>query len=352
MISCRLISEQEIKLWDDFVESHPDSNPYQRFAWGQAVAKAYGHSTRYFIAERGSIVTGILPTILFRRPLGKSKLISLPFCDIGGLLAKDFESESLLISYASQFTETNGHGEMEIRQGGEAIDTTEQLSTQKVRMLMPMPDSAETLLASFKSKLRSQIKKAEKNGLSFKLSSAPEQTMIDDFYKVFSLNMRSLGSPVHSKEWFQAIIKYYQPNLAMVCVYFESKPIGGGIVIKNGAKASIPWASTDAEYNRLAPNMLLYWQLLAHCSENNIKEFDFGRSTMGEGTYKFKSQWGARPFALKWEQYSDETQKIEVLQSEIGSTNKIRSIVEKYWAFLPLSFTTSLGPIVRKYISL
>jgi hypothetical protein len=31
-----------------------------------------------------------------------------------------------------------------------------------------------------------------------------------------------------------------------------------------------------------------------------MKSFDFGRSTMNEGTYKFKKQWGCEPTQLHW----------------------------------------------------
>ena len=46
--------------------------------------------------------------------------------------------------------------------------------------------------------------------------------------------------------------------------------------------------------------MLLYWTFLAFAADNGYGQFDFGRSTPGEGTYRFKSQWGAEPHQLYW----------------------------------------------------
>ena len=62
----------------------------------------------------------------------------------------------------------------------------------------------------------------------------------------------------------------------------------------------IPWAASLRTHNRYSPNMLLYWSVLAFACEKGYRNFDFGRSTPGEGTYRFKEQWGARPVQLYW----------------------------------------------------
>ncbi|MEZ5583585.1 MAG: GNAT family N-acetyltransferase [Candidatus Competibacteraceae bacterium] len=62
----------------------------------------------------------------------------------------------------------------------------------------------------------------------------------------------------------------------------------------------IPWASSLRKYNSLSPNMLLYWSVLEFACKKGYRIFDFGRSTPGEGTYRFKEQWGAKPVQLYW----------------------------------------------------
>ena len=116
-------------------------------------------------------------------------------------------------------------------------------------MLLPLPESSEILLSSFKSKLRSQIRKAEKNGLTFELGTS--NVLVSDFYNVYAQNMRDLGSPVHAEKWFKAIIKSYGQSSLISVVYHDGQPIGGGVIIKSGDNASIPWASTLRDFNRL-----------------------------------------------------------------------------------------------------
>jgi lipid II:glycine glycyltransferase (peptidoglycan interpeptide bridge formation enzyme) len=203
-------------------------------------------------------------------------------------------------------------------------------------------------MAGFKSKLRSQIRKAEKNGLTCVVANS--QTQIDDFYQIFAINMRKLGSPVHSKEWFENLFKHYSQYIVLSVVYSDKVPVGAGIVLCSANKAAIPWASTVAEYNKLSPNMMLYWSLLEHVSNLGCKEFDFGRSTYDEGTYKFKRQWGAEPVPLAWSNLVLSTTTLT--ENSADNVSQIRSLVEKVWAKLPLSVTTLVGPKIRKHISL
>jgi hypothetical protein len=163
--------------------------------------------------------------------------------------------------------------------------------------------------------------------------------------------MKALGSPVHAKKWFESLLEHYQERMVISLVYKDEIPIGAGIVLIAGNKAAIPWASTKAEFNRLSPNMMLYWSLLKHLSENGINEFDFGRSSYDEGTYKFKQQWGAQPTPLNWQVIDLQPTRQNPENKAVGS-GKLRSIIENVWRKLPLDFTIFLGPKIRKYISL
>ena len=127
-------------------------------------------------------------------------------------------------------------------------------------------------------------------------------------------------------------------------------PVAGGIVLISGNKASIPWASTIPKYNRLSPNMLLYWSLLEYCCDHGISEFDFGRSTYDEGTYKFKAQWGAQPRLLKW-QTNESPASSDSIPNHRPKLN-LRKIAGTIWCRLPLKITVALGPHIRKFISL
>jgi len=353
MITIRKALQSDQKAWDNFVVNHPSSSPYHFFAWQVAVQEAYQHYAHYLIAEQSSEIVGIFPIIIFKKPFGQSTLCALPFCDIGGVLANEHEIEQLLLNKAAEVALTYHANKIDHRTAKTNKETSESSelfsNSDKVRMIMPLPESSEVLFSNFKSKLRSQIRKADKNGLHFELGS--QETLLNDFYGVFAHNMRALGSPVHAKQFFVSLLKHYKSKMLISVVYKDELAIGAGIVLVAGNKASIPWASTKAEYNRLSPNMMLYWSFLQHLSDNGISEFDFGRSSFDEGTFKFKQQWGALPQPLNWTVINISEPSRDT-KSQATTPSNLRGKVESIWRKLPLAVTILLGPIIRKYISL
>jgi hypothetical protein len=92
----------------------------------------------------------------------------------------------------------------------------------------------------------------------------------------------------------------------------------------------------------------LYWAVLSEAITKGAQVFDFGRSTVNEGTYNFKKQWGSQPAPLHWASYEN-GHLIEVL--DLGKS-KIRESVESIWRKLPLVIVNYVGPKIRKYVSL
>ncbi|MFC1524309.1 FemAB family XrtA/PEP-CTERM system-associated protein [Thermodesulfobacteriota bacterium] len=340
------------ELWDSYVTSKNDATPYHLFAWKNSIEESYGHRTAYLIAEENDTVKGVLPIVSLKFPFIINVYSCLPFCDLGGVLAESQDIKRELLDAGLVLARQRHARIFEVRSPSDDFLICKELSipfeeyTDKVNMMLKLPSSSEELWNGFKSKLRSQIRKSEKNGLSFSWGSGED---INAFYSVFSRNMRELGSPVHSKKFVKAIIDNYGESSRMGLVYKDNIPIGAGIILYTPAQICIPWASTLRGYNRLAPNMLLYWNLIKYGADNGFDQFDLGRSTPNQGTYKFKVQWGAQPQPLYWYSFCLKKKAHQKINS--GPSRK-RELVEKIWQKLPLSAANFFGPMVRKYISL
>ena len=337
----RIADSGDQDIWDAYVLKHPEGLAYHLYAWKLAVEKAYGFHGIYLIAENSGCVCGVLPLIEFKIPFRPTTFVSLPYCDVAGPLADKPEISSGLLNFAADYAQRKD-GSCHIRQ----ISTTSETSgsgINKVRMILPLPDSSEALMNGFKAKLRSQVRKPERDGFWSKTGGFE---LLDDFYQVFSLNMRDLGSPVHSFKWIQTIMASFGEHAMMAVVYTpENVPVAAGIILCHIKTVSIPWASSLRDYNRLNPNMLLYWTFLSYAADHGYSYFDFGRSTPEEGTYRFKEQWGAKPVRLDW---SD----LPAKPSGNGGESSVRQIVESIWRKLPLGIANFLGPKVRRYVSL
>ena len=331
--------------WNNYVQKHPRGLSYHLTSWQESVQEAYGFEYCSLVAVESGNVCGILPLIKFKMPWQRRTMISLPYCDAAGVLADNQAIASALINHALELAATD-KCKCQIR-STESLPIDCENFTDKVRMVLELPGSSKELFAGFRSKVRSQVRKPLRDGLIVKFGGTE---LLDHFSLIFSENMRDLGSPVHSRQWLNAIIKHYGTQARVAVVYTsDQQPAAAGIILKHPFTVSIPWASSLRRYNSLNPNMLLYWTFLAHAADNGHRYFDFGRSTPGEGTYRFKEQWGAVPQQLYWYEWPE---KVEGCEITLSIKSNIRNICENIWCNLPLFLTNKIGPVLRKYISL
>lgn len=337
------------------------------FGWKGIIENTYGHETVYLMAAQDSInknaspptqerrVRGLLPLVHLKHVLFGNELVSMPFLDTGGILADDPATKKALWREAVRLAESKKAGALELRQhvpltspdAGPFTGSGEQhpyIRTDKARMLLPLPVSSQDLMASFKSKLRSQIRKPMKEGLKPVVGA---RDLLDEFYGVFSTNMRELGSPVHAKALFLNMLEAFPEQARLVLIRNpKGTPQAAGLVFGFNKTLHNPWASFLREYSAQSPNMLLYWHMLAYACEHAYEVFDFGRSSRDEGTYRFKAQWGALDSPLYWYRLSFRGKQEDPAQSRLFQT------ASRCWKQLPLPVANFIGPGIRKYIGL
>ena len=349
-IAVYLANHKDQQRWDTYVLNHPDASAYHLFAWKLAVEEAYGHSCPYLYCEIKGHLVGVLPLVHIRFLGLIDEISALPYCDVGNCLCDSDLVQDALLKEALNLRKVLRCRKVSLRGQLKETELKKKLfqreESGKVRMLLELPPSSVELFAGFKSKLRSQIHKAQKNGISFTWGGLDE---LDDIYSVFSRNMHDLGSPVHAKGWLRSIMTHYSQRMKVGLALFDQNLVGVGIILLGGHCVSIPWASTLREYNHFGPNMLLYWKMLEFSADNGFKCFDFGRSTEHEGTFRFKKQWGAEPKPLVWYTHAETLQSEDIQPMKQSST---RNMVSALWRKSPLAVANIIGPCVRKYISL
>ena len=360
-VEVRILQPADYEVWDAYLTSHPQASVYHQPGWYRAIQQSYGHQIYNLIAVHKGInetaVVGVLSLVHIKHFLFGNSFFSLPFADLGGVLAEDEISEKALLKKAVELTEKLRISTIELRQGyplaKTVLSTVERFNvsgnvsqkTAKVRMLLDLPDSSKQLMDSLKSKLRSQIRRPLKDGLYAEQGGVE---LLNDFYTVFAENMRDLGSPVHSKTFIRKLMNEYKKSARIFVVYKEDKALACSLTLGFKKSLSNPWASSLRRYSRLSPNMLLYWAMLEYACDNGYTTFDFGRSTLDEGTYKFKKQWGATERPLCWYTLSTQSENVRV-----GSTDKSRfELAMRVWKKLPVPLTKFLGPSIRKNIGL
>ncbi len=316
---------------------------YHLAGWRRVIEEAFGHPT-YYVAVKGQdgTVQGMVPLVLLAsRGFGRF-LVSLPFVNYGGLIADSQEGRSLLEAFTIDQAKALNADHVELRHQ-EATNTSWVSSERKVSMRLPLPTSYEQLVKEFPSKLRSQVRRAQKEGM---LARVGGRECLDEFYAVFSRCMRDLGTPVYAKGFFAKILEIF-PKEARICVVSHGKtPVAAGFLYGFRSALEIPWAASDKRFNKLAPNMLLYGTVLDYACQQGFQVFDFGRSTPDSGTYRFKEQWGAQPKQLHWYYWMKDGRQLPQLNPE----NPKYALAIHLWQKLPVAVANLLGPHIVKHL--
>ena len=349
----------DIVCWDEYVARNPQATPYHLSGWKTVIEETYGHRSHFLLAQSNQRIVGVLPLVHMKHVLSGNSIISMPFLDVAGVLADNDDIASGLIHEALNVMHRVEADAVELRQGHgfgpeqAAPDKSKRLLTRcrasgsKVRMILDLPDSSDVLMQSFKSKLRSQIRKSTQMGLETRIGGVE---LIDDFYRVFTINMRDLGSPVHSQEFMQSIIEMFPAHTRIFVVYRGAMPVAASIVCTLNQTAYNPWSSSLRKYHQYNPNMLLYWSMLEYACNQGFSRFDFGRSTEGSGAYRFKQQWGTRPDRLCWVTFPNLS--IHRPYSPATADKTMFNVAVQIWKRMPVPVSRMLGPAIRKHIGL
>jgi len=324
--------------WDDFVRRQAGWTHFHLYGWRTIYERVARHQCRYLVVrDAAGTLAGVLPLVQVRSLLFGHYLVSQPFVNYGGPLGAAAAVRALSAAAVDR-AQADGVKLLELRcRGPLPIDLP--VSHRKITVVLDLPTAdPQALFKQFESKLRSQIRRPQKEGVTVRFG--PDQ--VGAFFEVFAAHMRDLGTPTQPRRLFQTIAEVF-PDAWFGCAYLGDKPVACGAGFRWGNEFEMTWASSLYDYNKLSPNMLLYWSFMERALAEGVTLFNFGRCTPGVGTHRFKRQWGSRDEQLHWYQYAAGGAAATPSPDE-GAY----SWGPRIWRKLPLPVATALGPwIVR-----
>lgn len=325
------------KRWDEFVLNSPKSTLHHLIGWKNIIKKSYGHQDLYLVTKEGGEMVGVLPTFLLKNFIFGKKIISLPFCSYGGIIARNKTVQDSLSNYLKSFVRENKYDFFELRSFTPSSDLVTDLS--QFTFVLDLTMDENLIWQKIDKKVRNQIRKAGKFGLELKFGNQ----YLNNFYKLYQKNMRRLGTPVHSFSFFENVIKEFPNQTQIFLAELGNKPIVSLFLFYFKDKVSNLWAASDYRYSQMNPNDYLYWEVIKKVAKEKFKYFDFGRSEKDSGTFNFKKQWGGEIKQLYYQYYSSDGEKIIFDKKKYGKISKV-------WSKIPLIIANKVGPKLRKFI--
>ncbi len=329
--------------------------------WLTVLRDALGHRTMSIVAREGVArpgarpglhpggrLVGYLPLALVSSHLFGRYLVSLPYLNRAGVVAIDSTVRDALIDAASELADQLKVQYLELRHQGEGIKHAciTQNRTDKVHMRMALPGEVEDLWSGYNAKVRNQVRKGDKAGLTIAFGGTE---LLDGFYGVFSTNMRDLGTPVYPRHLFNSVLETFGEGAELAVVCHEGRAVAGALLLHNHVggrrESTVPSASSLRDAKHTNANMWMYHELLKRSVSRGAGVFDFGRSSPDSGTYRFKKQWGAAPSPATWQYYLRAGDVAAVRPDNPRYQRRIAT-----WQKLPVWVTRLVGPAIVKGI--
>lgn len=221
------------------------------------------------------------------------------------------------------------------------LDIPLEASHRKITVVLDMPPTSDALFKQFDAKLRSQIRRPQREGVTIAFGAG----QVAPFHAVFSRHMRDLGTPAQPLALFREIARQFPDDCWFACAYLKGEAVAAGCGFRFGDEFEMTWASSLREHNRHAPNMLLYWAFMDRAIAEGVRRFNFGRCTPGGGTHRFKMQWGGYDQPLWW--YGVGASPKATTPSPTDGAFRFGP---RIWRRIPAAVATAIGPSIVRYI--
>ncbi len=343
-MNIRLATERDRTAWDAYVYGHPQGAPFHLTAWRDVIEQTFGHDPRNLIAVQGHEVLGVLPLTHVKSLLFGSILVSSAFAVYGGALADDAETARALEQEAVRLADRLGVDYVEFRDREVKSEADGETKNLYFTFRRALPDSAEEVISWVPRKSRRMVRLGIKAGLTGELTRSARG--VDEFYDLFSLNLRTLGTPAVPKSIVTNLLRSFGDE-ADILLIREGRNAVAGVVNRYFRDQVLPYYSGSIpDINRVGGNNFLYYDLACKGIDRGFRVFDFGRSKLDTGPYHFKRHFGFDPEPLPYRYHLIRADK----PPELNPNNPKYALAIDLWKKLPLGVTTALGPWIVKGI--
>lgn len=338
------------RLWDQYVDHHLAGTFYHLSGWKELIESVYDHKCIFLYWFQEGKICGILPLVEQKSWLFGHALISTPICVLGGVVADSPEVENELILHAKQFATKLKVDYLELRSPAKS-SSSEPESTKASAGLVEhqghvmfgceLADSDEKILASIKKKQRAVIRQSLSNGLVARV-----EPTIDNLYHIYSTSVRNLGTPVFPKKSFSELKRIFGSRCEVFTVFDQTQPVSSVMSFYYKGQVLPHYGGGISRARALKSNDFMYYKLMCHAKDRGCHYFDFGRSKIDSGAYRYKKHWGMNIRPMSYKYYLVKSKSLPSL----SANNPKYQFFIKLWKKLPLVVSQQLGPVLAKHL--
>ena len=337
-----LLKEADAAAWEAYVTRHPQATLFHTLDWKQVVERTFGARPRYLMHLRQGKVTGVLPLFHVKSPLAGNALISVPYAVYGGILADDEAAARALGAEAASMAEAAAVDYLELRNLHET-GSGWPVKSLYVTFMKPISADHDENMRAIPRKQRAMIRKAEKKGVTAEVADD-----LDAFFDIYSRSVHAHGTPVYPKSFFANI----REALGDSCrISFCRSPEGervSTVMTFYFRDTVMPYFGGGLPQARaLQAFDYMYWDVMRRAADAGCRCFDYGRSKVDTGSYRFKKHWGFEPIPLPYEYHLVRARNMP----NVSPANPKYRLFIRMWRAMPYPVTRVLGPVVARHLA-
>ena len=334
----KTLDDSAKERWDSFVEAQPEATFFHKSGWREVIENALGHAAYFLYAEQNGEILGVLPLGHVKSLLFGNALVSTPFCVYGGVVSANEQARIALEAYACDLARELRVDHLELRNKlpGTSGRPVKNLYVTFRKNLDP---DAERNLLKIPRKQRAMVRK----GISAGLTSVVD-VGINRFYDAYAESVRNLGTPVFGKKLFQVLRDVFGQDCEILSVEHEGRVVSSVMSFYFRDEVLPYYGGGTTEARDLYANDFMYWEVMRRAVGRSVRVFDYGRSKVGTGSYRFKTHWGFEPTPLHYEYELIGTDHMP----DVNPLNPKYQLFIAAWKRLPLPVSKLVGPFLAK----
>ncbi|MDO5026319.1 MAG: peptidoglycan bridge formation glycyltransferase FemA/FemB family protein [Tissierellia bacterium] len=296
-------TEEQLKKYKEFLKDNPYAKPMQDPAWGQV--KNNWTQDLVYVEENKQIIAA-MSVLGIKNTNGKVFLYAPrgPVCDFRNyklvnrliqeatVLRDKYDAFLLRMDPEFPFEEKPIYEYRKLGYDFRSVgDDIRSFTQPRYNMILDTDGfDKESLLKSFSSKGRYNIRKSAREGIVSKKETNEET--LETFYQLTKIMADRQGINHRPKDYFRRLIENFDGQI--FTAYYEDTPLAASLIIPYNDKAYYLYAASSNELRSKMPNYNMVWEEIKWMIDQGIRYFDFGGTfslDSKDGLYRFKEHF-------------------------------------------------------------
>lgn len=302
MITINKITETDAGDFNKYIQNSPYSSIYQTFEWGE-IKKTDGWSVIRFIIRDNEKIIGAFSALTKKVPMLNSAYMYIPR---GPVINYNSITKSavlkIIIDYLREYCKKNNiiyarinpdlpYSEedrilldsLDLKKSNNPILHT---ATFRLNLL----DSEEQILNNFESRIRHDIKKAEKQEV--KIINSNDISNFNIFYNLLKTVSEKNKFPIYSYKLMKTIWEVLsEKNMCRIFITeYNGVFLSGAFLLLAGEKCIYQWGGSIRSELKINPNQFMHWEIIKWLKNNHYTSYDF--QGVKEDVEKGDPLWG------------------------------------------------------------